>query len=148
MNFTAHGPRILGNAGTVSYRTEQGEVIPALNIIPGEMNAFSEDVIGKVVANIVSILNDQEPPHKMEMRGVRMNWERTLAGLDITVSNSAGLTDKTRLHMLLHPGCPDDISETLYNRLAEDGGMGKTLRQVVMIPPPAPSRAPTIRPNF
>lgn len=148
MTFTAYGPRILGNAGTISYRDEAGNVIPALNIIPGELNVFSEDVIGKVVQNLVSILNDQEPPHKMELRGVRSGWERTVSGLDVAISNSQNLKDKTRLHMILHPACPVEICEKLYDRLAEQGGMAETLRQVVMIQPPAPSAGRNFRPAF
>ena len=146
MTFTAHGPRILGNAGTIFYRDEAGNVIPVVSVIQDRPGVFNQEMTNRIVENLVSALNGQEPAHKMQMHGVRIGWERTHAGLDITVANSHRLGDKTRLHLILNPACPDNICETLYNRLAEEGGMTEVLKQVTMTPAPAPTRNPGFRP--
>lgn len=148
MSFTAHGPNFLGNAGTISFRTDDGKVIPIVSIIPGELNAFSEDVIAPVIANLVSVLNDQKPDRHVEVTAKKIGWERTTNCLDMYVRIADDMTKKTRLHMLFDKSAPTDLCELLYNSLAEEGGMGKVMDAFKIHLPFEPVKRPTARPNF
>ncbi len=83
MVYTVSTRNYIGNHVTIVARGDEGDEIPVLNLMPGEVD-FPGDV-RKLAENLASILNGNPPLHDINVGAHKVFWQRTPQGMMLRV---------------------------------------------------------------
>jgi hypothetical protein len=75
--------RYVGDKATIVCHDEQGREVPVVHLVDGEED-FPGDLM-QLAANIVSLLNGNEPMHKINVGNNRILWAKTPYGSELRI---------------------------------------------------------------
>lgn len=75
--------RYVGDKATIVKHDDSGNEIPMVHLIHGDEN-FPGDIM-QLAANIVSLLNGNEPLHKIKVGNHKILWAKTPYGAELRI---------------------------------------------------------------
>lgn len=85
MVFIVSPKRYLGDRATIVALDEQGQEIPVLHIMDGDFDFPGS--VEELAANIVSLLNGNEPMHSIDLGPHDIFWKRDANGVELRLND-------------------------------------------------------------
>lgn len=142
MVFTVSTKNYLGNKATIVAMEERGYETPALNVMSSGGKDFPGNAAA-LAANIASILNGNDPLHRIDLNHNRVFWQDSLHGIELRLQDTCdGGISQSCLFATIPSGNANPYYDQIRQALGPEGMKALCGTMQTAHPKPSPSATP------